>query len=96
MSEAKHEPRMAPLPPPSAGSYVAMIFVVVHAEFKEQEPERLRAFGKADSLIYDSKFSCRQMWRICTPRYANENPDRLAAKTFFFSLLLPEGSRFQS
>ena len=56
VTEAEHEYGITPNPQPSAGSYDAMILAVAYAEFKELGPERIRAFGKADSVIYDLKY----------------------------------------
>ncbi|SIT67215.1 UDP-N-acetyl-D-galactosamine dehydrogenase [Ectothiorhodosinus mongolicus] len=56
VAEAEHEYGITPIPHPSAGAYDAMILAVAHAEFKDLGPERIRAFGKADSVIYDLKY----------------------------------------
>ena len=56
VAEAEHEYGITPIPHPSAGAYDAMILAVAHADFKDLGPERIRAFGKADSVIYDLKY----------------------------------------
>lgn len=56
VTEAEHEYGMTPIPQPGSGCYDAMILAVAHTEFKELGAERIRAFGKADSVLYDLKY----------------------------------------
>ena len=55
-TEAEYEYGITPIQQASAGSYDVMILAVAHAEFKDLGAERIRAFGKADSVIYDLKY----------------------------------------
>jgi len=56
VAEAEHEYGIIPIQAPKASVYDAVILAVAHAEFKDLGPERIRAFGKADSVIYDLKY----------------------------------------
>ena len=56
VTEAEHEYGITPIQQASAGSYDAVILAVAHSEFKELGAERIRAFGKAHSVIYDLKY----------------------------------------
>ena len=55
-SEADREYGITPIQQPSAGSYDAIVLAVAHAEFKDLGSERIRPFGKVDSVIYDLKY----------------------------------------
>ena len=55
-TEAEHEYGITPIQQPSVGSYDAVILAVAHEEFKDLGAERVRGFGKADSVIYDLKY----------------------------------------
>ena len=56
VTEAEHEYGITPIQQPLDGSYDAMILAVAHEEFKQLGAERIRRFGKADSVLYDLKY----------------------------------------
>lgn len=54
--EAQHEYGLTPVEWPQAGEYDAIILAVSHREFREMGVETIRAFGKADHVLYDLKY----------------------------------------
>ena len=56
VAEAEHEYDISPIHQLAASAYDAVILAVAHAEFKDLGAERIRAFGKADSVLYDLKY----------------------------------------
>lgn len=55
--EAEKAYGITPIEEPVAGSYDAVVFAVSHDCFMEMGPERIRAFGKPESVLYDVKQS---------------------------------------
>ncbi len=55
-AEAEHEYGIKPISAPSAGTYDAIIIAVAHQQFKDLGANGIRAFGKANSIIYDVKY----------------------------------------
>ena len=55
-AEAKHEYGIELVSQPTANSYDAIIIAVSHDEFKTLGAEGIRAFGKADHILYDVKY----------------------------------------
>lgn len=55
-AEAEHEYGIRPISAPSAGTYDAIIIAVAHQQFKDLGANGIRAFGKANSIIYDVKY----------------------------------------
>ena len=53
--EARHECGVSPVAEPETGAYDAVIVAVAHEQFRAMAPEHIRAFGKADSVLYDLK-----------------------------------------
>ena len=54
--EAQHEYGLSVLKKAEQGKYEAIILAVAHNEFKEMGAEKIRALGKAESVIYDLKY----------------------------------------
>lgn len=54
--EAQHEYGLTPVEWPQTGEYDAIILAVSHREFREMGVETIRAFGKADHVLYDLKY----------------------------------------
>ena len=52
---ARHEYGIKPIREPATGRYDAIVLAVAHREFKELGPERMRAFGKEEHVLYDLK-----------------------------------------
>ncbi len=55
-AEAQHEYGITPVAAPVAGSYDAVILAVAHQQFKELGAAGIRAFGKANHVLYDLKY----------------------------------------
>ncbi|MBV1913956.1 MAG: Vi polysaccharide biosynthesis UDP-N-acetylglucosamine C-6 dehydrogenase TviB [Pseudomonadales bacterium] len=55
-AEAKHEYDIDLVDQPSTNHYDAIIIAVSHDEFKKLGAEGIRAFGKADHILYDVKY----------------------------------------
>jgi len=55
-AEAKHEYGIELVSDPAANSYDAVIIAVSHDEFKKLGADGIRAFGKADHVLYDVKY----------------------------------------
>lgn len=55
-AEAKHEYGIELVSQPETNSYDAIIIAVSHDEFKKLGAEGIRAFGKADHVLYDVKY----------------------------------------
>jgi UDP-N-acetyl-D-galactosamine dehydrogenase len=55
-SEAEHEYEIKPIAQPRAGDYDAVIIAVGHQQFVAMGSEGIRAFGKAESVVYDVKY----------------------------------------
>ncbi|QOY93625.1 Vi polysaccharide biosynthesis UDP-N-acetylglucosamine C-6 dehydrogenase TviB [Massilia sp. UMI-21] len=53
---AQHEYGITPIEVPEAGKYDAIILAVAHREFGEIGAAGLRAFGKADHILFDLKY----------------------------------------
>ncbi|WP_121358129.1 Vi polysaccharide biosynthesis UDP-N-acetylglucosamine C-6 dehydrogenase TviB [Pseudomonas aeruginosa] len=56
VEEAQHEYGLTPISAPAEGNYDAVVLAVAHNEFKELGADKIRAFGKLESVIYDLKF----------------------------------------
>lgn len=54
--EAQQEYAIKPIPEPIAGGYDAVIIAVAHNQFKELGVGGIRAFGKANHVLYDLKY----------------------------------------
>ncbi len=55
-AEAQHEYGLGILATPAPGAYDAVIIAVGHNEFRELGVEGIRAYGKAESILYDVKY----------------------------------------
>lgn len=55
-AEAEHEYGISPVAAPAAESYDAVILAVAHQQFKELGAQGIRAFGKANHVLYDLKY----------------------------------------
>ena len=55
-AEAQHEYGLSPITQPPQGAYDAVIVAVGHDEFRKLGAEGIRAFGKAESILYDVKY----------------------------------------
>ena len=55
-AEAKHEYGIELVSQPETNSYDSIIIAVSHDEFKKLGAEGIRAFGKADHVLYDVKY----------------------------------------
>ena len=57
IAEAEHEYNITPVTnKPSDGQYDAIILAVSHRQFKEMGLDKIKALGKANSVIYDIKY----------------------------------------
>ena len=54
--EAWHEYGVRPVAEPRAGHYDAVILAVAHQQFKDWGAEKIRAFGKPRSILFDVKY----------------------------------------
>ena len=54
-AEAEHEYGIRPVDAPSSGAYDAIIIAVAHQQFKALGADGIRAFGKAQSVLFDVK-----------------------------------------
>ena len=54
-AEAEHEYGIALIEHPPEGAYEAIVLAVAHRQFADWGAERIRAFGKADAILYDVK-----------------------------------------
>ncbi len=54
--EAEHEYGITPVMSPQAASYDAVVLAVAHKQFKELGAAGVRAFGKAEHVLYDLKY----------------------------------------
>ncbi len=54
--EAWHEYGIRPIAAPEAGSYDAVILAVAHQQFKDWGAEKIRAFGKPNSVLFNVKY----------------------------------------
>ncbi|MCC5879130.1 MAG: Vi polysaccharide biosynthesis UDP-N-acetylglucosamine C-6 dehydrogenase TviB [Idiomarina sp.] len=54
--EAEHEYDISLTESPVAGAYDAVILAVAHNEFKAMGADKLRAYGKTESVMYDLKY----------------------------------------
>ena len=54
--EAQQEYGLTPIKMPQAGHYDAIILAVAHHQFLELGVKKIRAFGKADSVLFDVKY----------------------------------------
>jgi UDP-N-acetyl-D-glucosamine/UDP-N-acetyl-D-galactosamine dehydrogenase len=57
--EARHEYGITPLEVIEVGRYDAVILAVAHRQFAEMGLEKIRAFGKPVSVLYDVKYLFR-------------------------------------
>lgn len=55
-AEAEHEYGITPVTSPNSGMYDGVIIAVAHQQFKELGGEKIRAFGKAEHVLYDLKY----------------------------------------
>lgn len=55
-AEAQREYGLSPISTPQTGKYDGMILAVAHDQFRQMGAERLRAYGKADHVLYDLKY----------------------------------------
>lgn len=53
--EAEHEYGIKPIAQPALGKYDAIVVAVSHNEFKSLGAEKIREFGRRDSVLYDIK-----------------------------------------
>ena len=56
-AEAQHEYGLAPVAEPRAGHYDAIILAVSHQQFLDMGAEKIRTFGKPDSVLFDVKYA---------------------------------------
>ena len=54
-AEARHEYGLDLISAPAAGAYDAIVLAVAHRQFAELGPDAIRAFGKADAVLFDVK-----------------------------------------
>ncbi|HRP95666.1 MAG TPA: Vi polysaccharide biosynthesis UDP-N-acetylglucosamine C-6 dehydrogenase TviB [Rhodocyclaceae bacterium] len=54
--EARHEYGIEPVDEPAPGAYDAIVLTVAHQQFRELGAARIRAFGKAQHVLYDLKY----------------------------------------
>ena len=59
-AEAVHEYGIQPVQAPTQGEYDAVILAVAHEQFKDMGVDAIRAFGKADHVLYDLKYVLSQ------------------------------------
>lgn len=55
-TEARHEYGFEPIGQPMPGQYDAIVLAVAHREFTEMGIEKIRAFAKPNSVLYDVKY----------------------------------------
>ena len=55
-AEAQHEYGLTPVEQPRAGHYDAIILAVSHHQFLSMGMEKIRAYGKPDSVLFDVKY----------------------------------------
>ena len=55
-AQAQHEYDITPVKQPKPGSYDAVILAVGHKQFRDLGASGIRAFGKAQSIVYDLKY----------------------------------------
>lgn len=55
-SQANDEFGLRPVDEPELGTYDAVIIAVAHDQFRELGADRIRAFGKSQSVIFDTKY----------------------------------------
>ena len=56
VEEAQHEYGITPILDPEAGEYDGIIIAVAHRQFKELGADRIRAFGRVSSVLFDLKY----------------------------------------
>jgi UDP-N-acetyl-D-glucosamine/UDP-N-acetyl-D-galactosamine dehydrogenase len=56
VAESMHEYKVAPIAQPEQGSYDAVILAVAHNEFRQLGIKGIKAFCKAESVVYDLKY----------------------------------------
>lgn len=56
VAESMHEYKVTPIAQPEPGSYDAVILAVAHNEFRQLGIEGIKAFCKAESVVYDLKY----------------------------------------
>lgn len=56
VAEAQHEYGITPISEPTKGDYDAVILAVAHKQFAEMGVEAIRAYGKAEHVLYDLKY----------------------------------------
>jgi UDP-N-acetyl-D-galactosamine dehydrogenase len=54
--EAEHEYGITPVLSPEHGAYDGIILAVAHDQFKSMGVEQIRAYGKAEHILYDLKY----------------------------------------
>lgn len=57
--EARHEYGLELTNRPESGSYDAILLAVAHEQFAAMGPQKIRALGKADHVLYDLKYVVR-------------------------------------
>jgi len=55
-AEARHEYGLTPVQAPAEGAYDGIVLAVAHTTFREMGVEAIRAFGKANHVLYDLKY----------------------------------------
>jgi UDP-N-acetyl-D-galactosamine dehydrogenase len=55
-AEAEHEYGISPVAQPSEGTYDAIVLAVGHQQFRDMGAAAIRAFGKANHVLYDLKY----------------------------------------
>ncbi|WNO07869.1 Vi polysaccharide biosynthesis UDP-N-acetylglucosamine C-6 dehydrogenase TviB [Teredinibacter sp. KSP-S5-2] len=55
-AEAQHEYGITPISEPAKGDYDAVILAVAHKQFAEMGADAIRAYGKAEHVLYDLKY----------------------------------------
>ncbi len=55
--EAEYEYGITPVTEPVSGAYDALILAVAHRQFIEQGPDKIRALGKPEHVLYDLKYA---------------------------------------
>jgi UDP-N-acetyl-D-galactosamine dehydrogenase len=55
-AEAQHEYGITPISEPSVNAYDGIVVAVAHNEFRDLGAKKIRAFGKAEHVLYDLKY----------------------------------------
>jgi len=54
-TDAEHEYNISPVTAPKAGAYDGIVLAVAHSKFADLGADAIRAYGKADCVLYDLK-----------------------------------------